>query len=303
VFRYYCRHDNMKLADGATRPLGVSISTSILDRVVWGLAARAFAAPTFLARLLDTQDELAGPQARLDSLERQRAEAARAEANLGKHLARLDPDAPADAAIAAIVRQQLRETVMATQGLAEALEAAQAELVGAQERRATLTAFRAFAAQQHGRLDSLTPVERRAILLALRVRVRVAPSDAPTRVWVTFDLRYLPGAAEALTADARAASDRPRLWLDFSLDAPIWAYTEQALVSEQAEAVEALSLPPMTPRDWQCAGFRDEADFEAYEQANAPRLRAISADPDDTRGMSDMRGSRRRTWPRSCART
>jgi hypothetical protein len=123
--------------------------------------------------------------------------------------------------------------------------------------------------------------------------VRVAPADAPTRMWIVFDTRYLPGAASALSLDAAVAgaSERPRVWVDFAPDAPIFSYTEQMLTHEGHEGSEptvTLDYPPMTARDWERAGYRDEDDFtrQTETQTDATLLRAAPAVPTDTRGSS-----------------
>jgi hypothetical protein len=226
----------------------------------------------------------------LATLKRQQAEAERDKTNLYKHLTRLDPDAPENASVVAGLTLRLREAEATAQGLEEALDSARAELEAATERRNWLVAFRAYAAQHQGRLDSLTPLEKRAILLALRVWVRVAPMDAPTRLWIVFGTRYLPGAAPPLApaTAAAGASKRPRVWVDFALDAPIFSYTEQMLTHEGREPAPSFAYPPMTARDWERAGYRDEADFTMREvtATDATKLTVLPDGPEATRGSS-----------------
>lgn len=261
-WRYTCYHSGGSLHHEPP----VSIGTRTLDSTVWGVAMRAIADPTFVERLLEKTDEVAGPLARARSLQRQLDDATHERDIQIKHLRRLDPDDPDNASLLASIELDVRQLAARLADLRASLDATQAEVEQAQARRAALDAFRRYADGSRERLADMTPLERRQFLLALRVEARVSPTSAATRLWVKLDARYLPGAAGALSPAAR---ERPTTWVDFSLDAPIFRFTEQTLLTEGAVPFQPVTAPAMTAEDWERAGYRSEEDFQAQEATDA----------------------------------
>ena len=110
------------------------------------MAVLAMRDPTLLAGLIATTDEMAGPEVRVASLQRQLAEVQAARDKLLSQLERLDADDP----LVADYQDKLRRNHALRATLTEALAAAQTAVETAAARQATLEAFRAYAAQRCG---------------------------------------------------------------------------------------------------------------------------------------------------------
>jgi hypothetical protein len=212
---YLCYHEGTVHEDAPC----VSMVTRKLDPVVWGAAVRAVKDPAFFERILDTTDKVAGPEARARALSRQLEEAQKDQIILQKHLRRLDPDDPDDADLISSYELDLRGVLARIKEHQAALEAVQAEQRTEQARQATLSAFRDYAEAERPTLESKTPLDKHDLLRAMGVRVRLSGGDVPfvDRVWIVFDLRGLPGAAEWLHEDERERQG-PRHIIDLSIE-------------------------------------------------------------------------------------
>jgi hypothetical protein len=142
-------------------------------------------------------DEVAGAAARAASLQRQLEDSAREGDNLFKQLRRLDEDNPENARSIARYQAEVRDIEQRCAELTLQLQATLVEAEKEKERRASVEAFHAYAASQRVGLEQKTPLERRRLLGSLHTRVRKI--EGRSQVQVRFDVRYLPGAVEALS--------------------------------------------------------------------------------------------------------
>src|SRR5260221_2562317 len=167
------------------------IAAHILDTFVWSLAVDCIKDPAFLEYHAEQTRAVAGPAALAESQRRLLADAERKRDQLMEHIEGLarDDDTLGDYQLRLHQNKALRAELEA------ALEASQAQVAAEEARRATLAAFRAYAASEAPTLDSKTPLERHEMLVAMGTIVYVQKPNNFDRVGVLFDVRRLPGAA------------------------------------------------------------------------------------------------------------
>ena len=199
-FEYRCSHS---CTTHATRP-PITMTTTKLDGRVWDVAVYAMRDQAFFARAVaETDASAAAPSVRATSLQARLTEADRDHAILMKHLRKYDPDDADDAGMIADIENDLKANRALRTELGTSLLSAEAEIRTEDARRATLSAFRAYAAAESNTLDDATPPKKRRILRALRTRVRVNYSGSTDRLRIAFDIRHLPGAAAAVDPHAQ----------------------------------------------------------------------------------------------------
>jgi len=170
------------------------ISARKLDTFVWNLAVKCVRDPAFLERQAEQTNAVSGPAAMAASQRRQLSEAERKYENL---LGQLD-DLPRGSDLLPDLHEHIRRNKALQAELAAALQASQAQVEAEEARRATLAAFRSYAAAERPTLDSKTPLERHEMLVAMGTLVYVQKPSNFARMGVLFDVRRLPGAAAGL---------------------------------------------------------------------------------------------------------
>ncbi len=213
---YCCFHD--RTPHHAERSM--NISAKKLDGFVWAVALRSVRDPAFLEELVTVTDTLSAPAIRAGHLERTLAEHERERDNLLKYLRKLDPDNDANQRAIASYETELRQVLDRIADTSATLSAVQVQVQAEEARRASLAAFRAFAAREQEGADAKTPIERRQMLRALRGRVRVQPVDVFPRLWGWL---------------TPSATEKPSGWVDFG-EGGMFNARVQTLQSEGALA-------------------------------------------------------------------
>lgn len=227
----------------------ITMSAPKLDPIVWARAVYAVRDPHYFEQLAHATDTVAGPAALAKSLEHQLAEATRDRDLKRKHWLRLDPDDPTDAAVMGGVKAEVARAENHVRELTASLDAMRTAVEEEEARRATLTAFRDFAAGEREQLDSKSPLEKHQLLQALGTRVllrvrRDADGNPTPTLHISFDIRHLPGAAGHLRPSL--TDDTPHTILSV-VDDQLVSTTVEVVQTEDAERFGTSPTSAPTP--------------------------------------------------------
>jgi hypothetical protein len=219
----------------------------MLDRYVWRVASQAISDPNFFEQMLAKTDEVAGAAARAASLQRQLEDSTREGDNLFEQLRRLDQDDPENARSIARYQAEIRDIEKRCAELSIQLQATLAEAEKEKERRASVEAFHQYAASERATLEQKAPLERRKLLGSLHTRVRMRKINGRSWVEVHFDVRYLPGAIEALSQIAQRGGGA---WRTSDTGAPI----------------ELVTMVMRHGVEWMEAGFKSKEAYDSWTE-------------------------------------
>lgn len=250
---YYCSHHGTYHAGEPS----ISMSSRLLDPVVWRYATYAISEPAFFERLLQQTDEVAGPAVIASAQQQTLAEAEHERDILQKHLRRLDPDDPDNAGLVASVDDDLRRVVARIASLSRALDASRAAVEAEEARRGTLAAFHAYAERERETLDQKTRLEQHQMLRVLQTRARLRAEGSTDRIRIVFDIRHLPGAAAWLRPDL---SKTPSGYVDFGPD-NLPLVSLEVLQTEGAEPFGEMTFDETSDAEWQERGFASEEEY------------------------------------------
>jgi DNA invertase Pin-like site-specific DNA recombinase len=270
VWSYTCYHTGAQQVDEPSN----QITAHLLDPFVWSLAVSCVRDPAFLERLAEQTDAVAGPAAMAASQRRQLTEAERKYENL---LGQLD-DLPRGSDLLPDLHEHIRRNKALRAELATALEASQAQVAAEEARRATLAAFRTYAAGEAPTLDQKSPLERHEMLVAMGTLVYVQKPSTSARVGVLFDVRRLPGAAAGLdltgggwwgALDAHGSLLHRGGFIDFTEGTPFTSFNLEVLVGAESQPSDMRweldpqshpSIPP-SPDRLREMGYETEEEY------------------------------------------